>query len=492
MRKVWLLCFLSLSFRVFAQQDDDAFRFSLQECIDYAIKNNITVRQTALNVVQDQVALRQSKADLLPSVDASTSYNYSVGRTINPFNNEVVDQPISQQNLSLNANWVLFNSFRKLNTIKRNKNNVEVSRYDLEATRNNITLNVIDAYTQILFNRELLQTNRLQLQTTELELARTQKLVQAGSLPPADVLQQQALQASNEVDIANAENNLALAELQLKQLLQITGDQALEIVVPEVEVPQESLLPASADAVYQQAVSTLPAIRSADLQIASARYNVSIAKADFYPSLSLFAGLNSNYSSLAPPTIPVPGTDNVITSTLVQGTYAQAPEGIPGVPQGTQFPLYAIQTQPKETTANTYLNQLDYNLRRFLGINLSIPIFNNWRTKSNVANAQINLDRAQFNALDQRNQLRQQIEQAFQDAKAAAKSYDANLRQVESLQQAFKNTEVRYQAGGIDALIFNQAKNNLNQAESNLVRAKYQYVFSLKLLDFYQNKPLDF
>ncbi len=492
MRKVLILFFLSLSFSVFGQQDDDAFRFSLQECIDYAIKHNITVRQTALNVVEDQVALRQSKADLLPSIDASTNYNYSVGRTINPFNNQVVDQPISQQNLSLNASWVIFNSFRKLNTIRRNKNNVEVSRYDLEATRNNITLSVIDAYTQILFNRELLETNRLQLQTTELQLARTRKLVQAGSLPPADVLQQQAQQASNEVDIANAENNLALAELQLKQLLQIPDNQTLEIVVPEVDVPEESLLPASADAVYEQAVSTLPAIQSADLQIVSARYNVSIAKADFYPSLSLFAGLNSNYSSLAPPVIPVPGTDNITTLVPVEGNFAVAPTGVAGIPEGTQFPVFANQTIPSEFTNNTYLNQLDYNLRRFVGINLSIPIFNNWRTKSSVANAQINLDRAQLNALDQRNQLRQQIEQAFQDAKAAAKSYDANLRQVESLQQAFKNTEFRYQAGGIDALIFNQAKNDLNTAESNLVRAKYQYIFSLKLLDFYQNKPLDF
>ena len=152
-----------------AQADDSSepLSFTLQECIDYAIRHNINVRQSEWSVVGDQVALRQSKADLFPSLNANTSFSYNVGRTINPFTNEYVEQPISQQNLNLGANLVLFNGLRKLNTIKQNKANVAVSQLDLEATKNNITLNVINAYTQILFNQELLETRQFQRLTSQ-------------------------------------------------------------------------------------------------------------------------------------------------------------------------------------------------------------------------------------------------------------------------------------------------------------------------------------
>lgn len=488
-----LLCLLS-AFSLHAQEassDDVPMELTLQECIDYAIRNNISVRQSKLNVVADQVALRQSKADLWPSLNGSTSFSHNVGRTINQFNNEYVDQPVSQQSVGVSTEVVLFNSFRKLKTIKLNKNNVEISQLDLKATENDITLQVINAYTLILFNMELLETNQIQLQTRELQLSRTRKLVQAGSLPAADALQLEAQLASDELAVVNAENDLALARLQLKQILQIPYEQSLEIVVPEVDVPSEDVLPASADIVYQEAVNTLPFIQSADRQIISAQYNVSIAKTGYYPSLSLSAGLFSQYSSIAPPQIPVSGTDNVV-QVLPTGDFLVAPDGIAGIPAGTKIPVFTETEIPSTFTENTYFNQLDFNLRRFVSLNLSIPIFNNWQVNTNVANARVALDRAELDAVNQRTQLRQTIEQAYLDAKSAAKSYFANQRQVASLQQAFRNTEIRYQAGGIDAVDYNQAKNELNTAESNLVRSKYDYIFSLKVLDFYQGKPLDF
>ncbi len=489
-----LFLFLWLFSPLLAQNtpsEETDFTFTLQECIDYAIKHNVVVQRSKLNVLADQVALKQSKADLLPSIGASSSVSYSVGRTINQFSNEYVDQPVRQQSVNVGAEVILFNSFRKLNTIKLNKNNIEISQSNLEATENDITLNVIEAYTQILYNQELLNTTRLQLQNTELQLGRTRKLVQAGSLPSADVLQLEAQQANDELQIVNAENNLALARLQLKQILQIPDSQSLEIVTPEVAVPEEEALPASATFVYQQAVQTLPSIRSADLQITSAQYNVAINKAGYYPSLTLSAALFSSYSSVAPDQIPKAGTEN-ITRIIPTSNFIIAPPGIPGVPEGTQVPVFTETEIPSEFTDNTYLNQLDFNLRRYVSLNLNIPIFNNWQAKTNVSNAYINLDDARLNAIDQRNQLRQTIEQAYLDAKSAAKSYVANQKRVTSLQEAFRNTEIRYQAGGIEVVDYNQAKNDLNTAESDLIRSKYQYVFSLKVLDFYQGKSLDF
>lgn len=462
---------------------------SLQECIEYALKNNINIQQSRLNLRSDEVALKQAKANLLPSLNFSSNASYSVGRTISQFSNEYVTLPVRQQSIGASTSLVLFNSFRRLNTIKRNQNNIQASQQNVEATKNDITLQVIDAYTQILFNRELLATTRIQLRTRELQLSRTRKLVNAGSLPSADALQLEAQVASDEAAVVNAENNLALAYLQLKQILQVSYEQPLEVVIPVVEVPEETALPVSAGAVFSEALN-MPAVRSAELQIKSAEYDITIARSDYYPTLSLNAGLSSNYSSAAPTRIPAANTEYTVSEVEAPNYFVQVPQGTQGLP--SRLPVFIRTEIPNEFRDNTYLNQLEFNLQQYVGLSLNIPIFNNWQVRTNVANAKIGLDNAQLNLINQRMQLRQNIEQAYLDAKSAAKSYAASVRQVASLQAAFKNTEIRYQAGGIDAVVYNQSKNELNAAESDLIRAKYQYIFSLKVLDFYQNKPIDF
>ncbi len=426
----YTLLFTLLGHTALAQTDDEPadFRFTLSDCIDYAVKNNLSVQQSQWNVVSDEVAWQQSKADLLPSLNANTNLSYSVGRTIDQFTNLYTEAPVRQQDVGVSAQVSLFNGLKRLNTIKRNKNNVEVSGLDLAATKDNITLNVITAYTQILLNTELLETAKFQLLTTQSQLERTRRLVDAGSLPKADFLQLDAQLAQGETAVVDAENNLAIAQLQLKQLLQIPADQSLEVTISEVEVPETPLLPVSAEAVYEQAVTTLPAIRSADLQITSAEYNIAIAKADYYPSISLVGALGSNYSSVAPAQIPKAGVANVPQEQTIG--FFTLPEAAGGIPAGDPVPVRTVVERPQAFTENTYLNQLDFNLRRFVQLSLNIPIFNNWQIRSGVANAKIGLESARLNALDQRNVVRQNIEQAYLDAKSAAKSYTANQRQV--------------------------------------------------------------
>ncbi|WPP52644.1 TolC family protein [Catalinimonas niigatensis] len=465
---------------------------SLQESIDRAIRNNISVKQTELQVVGSQVTLKQSKAELLPSLNANTGISYSVGRTINQFTNEYVDQPVRQQSMGLSTQLTLFNGLQRLNTIKQNKVNLEGSQYDLEASKDAVTLNVIQAYTQILFNIELLENAEFQLRTSSSQLQRTEKLVTAGSLPIANQLELEAQQANNELSVVNAENDLELAYLNLKQLLQLPESQEIDIVIPDVEEPSEFTLPASAAEVYETAAQQWANLQSAELQVNSARYGLAIARGAYYPSLALSAGIFSQYSSIAPDQIPRAGTENV-TTVIPTGDFLQVPDGlIPDLPAGTRIPVLTETQIPSEFTDNTYLNQLDFNLRRFISIDLSIPIFNNWRVRSNVANAQLNLESNRLEVINQRNQLRQTIEQVYLDAKAATKSFSASERQVSSLKEAFRNTEIRYQVGAIDAVEFNLSQNNLNIAESDLIRAKYNYIFSIKVLDFYQGNPLDF
>jgi len=470
----------------------EVLQLSLLESIDRAIKNNIAVRQTQLQVLGNQVSLTSSKLDFAPSLNASTSASYSVGRTINPFSNEFVDQPVQQQNMSLNTNLPLFTGLQRINAVKQNQTDLEVSQYNLEASKDQVTLNVIQAYTQILFNLELLETSRLQLQTSELQLQRTEKLVEAGSLPIANRLQLEAQLANDELNVVNAENDLELARLNLKQLMQLPESQAIEIIVPELPDPSLDALPPSAALVYDEAIRQWAGVQSTQLQVQSARYGLAVAKGGYYPSISLSAGVFSQYSSIAPDQIPRAGTDN-ITRVVPTGDFLEVPGGlIPDVADGTRIPVLTETQIPSEFTENTYTNQLDFNLRRFVSIDMRIPIFNNWQVRSSVANARLNLESAMLDEIDQQNQLRQTIEQVYLDAKVAAKTYFANQRRVASLDEAFRNTETRYQVGAIDAVDFNQAKNDLNQAESDLIRAKFNYIFSLKVLDYYRGLPLGF
>jgi outer membrane protein len=487
----FLLFFLFPLLSPAQNNNDEVLQLSLQESIEIALKNNINVRQGELNVVGSQVALRQSKAEFLPSLNASTGVSYSVGRTINQFSNEFVETPVRQQNMSLQTQLPLFTGLRRINTLKQNRFDLESSQEDLEAIRNNVTLNVIQAYTQILFNLELLEVAQSQLQTTELQLKRTNRLVEAGSLPIADRLQLEAQLAGDELNVVNAENDLEIAKLNLKQQMQLPESREIELEVPELSVPSAESMPPSAAYVYREAISNWPDLQSAELQVNSARYGLAAARSGYYPSISLSAGIFSQYSSVAPDQIPRAGADN-ITRVVPTGNFLVTPDGIPGIPSGTRLPVLTETQIPAEFTDNTYLNQLDFNLRRFVSIDLNIPIFNNWQVRSNVANARINLERSQLNVIDQENQFRQTIEQVYVDARSAAKSYFATERRVASLREAFRNTETRYQVGAIDAVDYNQSKNELNQAESDLVRTKYNYIFSMKVLDFYQGLPLDF
>jgi outer membrane protein len=264
--------------------------------------------------------------------------------------------------------------------------------------------------------------------------------------------------------------------------MQIPGSSTLEVVVPEVEAPATATLVMSAERVYETALEAQPSIKSVEAQINSAEYNVAIARSGYYPSLFLRGSLGTAYSSVAPPVIPRGGAENV-TRIVPTGTFIQgSPEMI----------VVEEQTVPTEFQDNTYFNQLNFNFNRFVGASLSIPIFNNLSVKSSVSNAEIGLENARLVAINEKNQLRQTIEQAYANAKASSTTYFARERQVEALQQSFTNTEIRYNLGAVNALEYSQAQNNLNAAQSDLIRAKYDYIFSLKVLDFYEGKPLDF
>lgn len=475
------LFFLSMLFG-YAGFTQESNQWTLEECIEYAHQHNLQVKQSQLDLLSSKVELDRSKADLFPTLNAGTGFSNAVGRSIDPFTNVMIDEPVTSQNYSLTSGLTLFNGFSQQNIIKQNKALFKANEFELAQMKNDISLQIVTAYTNILFNKELLAQAESQMQATQSQLDRTRRQVEVGVLPQASLFEIQAQLASDELRMTDAMNNLEFARLNLKQLLQLPADTSIEIVDPEVELEEVQEYPVSAGEVYEVAEQTQPGIAAADARIEGSRLGLRAAKGNLLPSVSAQGGFVTNYSSAAPDFIPVEGSSTI--------TEAQ-PMGYFVTPEGRET-VFVETTRPEHMQEFNYTDQLDYNLRRFVQVNLNIPIFNGFQTRSNVGQARIRQDQAQLQSQITRQQLRQTIEQAAQDVKAAALTFRSNTNQVRSLREAFRSAEQRFNLGAANAVDFNIAKTNLDVAESNLIRAKYDYIFKTKILDFYQNKPLSF
>ncbi|WP_375578237.1 TolC family protein [Marivirga tractuosa] len=455
-------------------------KWSLQKCVDYALENNLQVKQSSLDVESAEINLFGSKMNNLPSVNGSLGVNTSTGRSIDPFTNTIIDRGINSQNAGLNASLPLFDGGQRYNSIKRDQYGQLASEKDLESVKNDVTLNVVTFYTNILFNKELLEIAKLRLETTEIQENRVEKQVEIGALAQADLLQIKQQKANDELEVVRAQNNLDISYLQLKQALQIPADQPFDIEIPDLPEPNPEDLMESSSNVYQYALQNQPIIKAAEYRKESAIRGIGVARSGYYPSLSLNAGISTNYSDAAPEQFPVLGSENMTVTRPI------------GVVENTGDLVVTQQEVPSEFTENTYWNQLDFNQRRFVGLSLNIPIFNKFQVKNNVQQAIITQKRSEYQLTSVKNQLQQTIEQAYLDVKAAAKSYEALKNSFEASELSFKNAEQRLELGATDAVEFTQIKNDFERVKSDLIRAKYDYIFKLKVLDFYQGKPLNF
>lgn len=458
-------------------------KWSLQKCVDYALENNLQVKQSGLDVENAEINLFGSKMSNLPNLNGNVGLNTSTGRSIDPFTNTIIDRGINSQNAGLSASLPLFDGLQRYNSIKRDQYGQLAAQQDQASVQNNVTLDVVTFYTNILFNRELLETAKLRLLTTETQENRIEKQVEVGALAQADLLQIRQQKANDELELVRAQNNLDLSFLRLKQALQIPADQAFDIETPELPEPNTGELMESSSDVYKYALQNQPVIKAAEFRTESAVKGIGVARSRYYPSLSLNAGISTNYSSAAPDRFPVLGSENVTIPREI---------GYVPLPNGGQQPVFNDVTIPSESAENTYWNQLDFNQRRFVGLSLNIPIFNRFQIKNNVQQAIISHKRTEYQLTSAKNQLQQTIEQAYLDVKAAAKSYDALKNSFEASELSFRNAEQRLDLGATDAVEFTQIKNDFERVKSDLIRAKYDYIFKLKVLDFYQGKPLNF
>lgn len=483
--KTKLLCIILalITVTVQAQQTDSQSTsnvWSLKQCIDYALSNNLAVQRSTYNVETAEINHRQAKMALLPTLNASASYGYNWGRSVNPVTNLFTTSEIRSLSPNASSNVTLFNGFRLQNSLKQNARDHEASKEDLAKAKNDVSINIATLFITVVFNKEQLENAKVQLISTTQQYERTKKQVEAGALPKSNELNLDAQVATNELTVIQRENALNLSLLQLKQALQLPASTAFDVEVPQIDV-EDLVLDQSRDQIYDIARQTMPEIRSANLKVESATYAAKAAKGNLYPRLSAFASANSNYSSASEQRFVEDGGVPIQTPT---GTYVD--NGGTILPVFTNIPSGSIQN------TNLLKDQLQDNIFRQAGIQLSIPIFNGLQSRSTYQRSVISKEVATIAAKETENTLRQSVETSYNDAVAAAKTYNSSIRQVTAREEAFRMTKQRFENGAANYVEYQVAENDLFGAKSDLVRAKYDFIFKKKILDFYQGKQLEF
>lgn len=466
MRKYFLIAGLLISLSNFAQE------WSLQQCVDYALKHNILLRQAEINNQITRNNSVQTKAALLPSLNAGAAHTYNFGRTIDRYTNTFANTQVLSQNFYISSNVVLWSGLSQINNIRANEYAYLAGAESVKQQRNDISLNVATAYINVIYCSELLKISQNQFDITKQQLAQTEKLAEAGTVAKSAVYDVKAQLATEEVNVTNADNNYQIAILTLKQYMNLDSLNNFTVVRPDVEVQSENLLGNSVQNIYETALKTQPSIKSAEYNLMMSEKNLASAKGRVSPTLSFNASVGTGYSGLAKDIVGY----NYVTDTL--GYIGTTP--------------FTYQRQDPILKATPFSEQFKNNVNKSIGFTLTVPIFNGLQTYTSVKNAKLNAVNAKLNQDLTEQNLYKAIAQAYANARAALNKYIASKASVEASEQSFSYAQQKFSAGAISSFDFNSAKSRLANAQSNLLQAKFDYLFKLKVLDFYQGKPLTF
>ncbi len=443
--------------------------WSLQDCIDYALANNIEIRQRALNEDSSEEDLSQSYANFLPSLNADVSHGYSYGRSVDPFTNDFSTERIMRQNGGATGSVVLFSGFQNVNYLRMNMHRNTAMRYDTERVSNDIILSIGAAYMQILYNEDFVETAREQVQVIEQQLERTRILFEGGTVAKGSVLELEARLSEEKLNLITAENNLRLSYLELVHLLDMEPDEEFEIVQPEINISEDLILD-SHDQVFEKAMQVEPSVKWAEENIKVAEKQISLEKGRLSPRLSLIGNLGTGYSQAAQ---QFAGQNNL------------GPMQIGYLEDNT--PVFADQIVNSFET-KPYADQIRDNFSQYVGLNLRIPLFNRMEVRNRIQQSKIELQRAKNTYELNRNNLNKTIGQAHADAMAAWQKYQATIKSLDSFEESFKYTQQRFDLGMVSSVEFNESQMRLAKAQREALQAKYDYVFKQKIMEFYMGE----
>jgi outer membrane protein len=432
-------CLLSSQGLIFSQQKV----WSLEECIKYAIENNIQIKQQSIQTDVQKNSLELAKFQLLPNLNGQASHSYSFGRALDQNTYLFYKETLQSDYFYLGGSMPVFNGLQYYNAIQKNKYQVLASQQDLQDISDNVALNVALGYLQVLLNKELVAVNENQLNITLQQIEKTRKLVDAGSVARGNLLQIEAQAAQEELSLITIKNQLETSVLTLTQFLELKTPAGFEVVVPEINVDPNTIVEGNIDDIYAIAEKNRPEIKSSELKLKASEYSLKMAKGGRSPVVSLNYSLNSRYTD--------------------------------------------ISNVPGQSSFNT---QLKNNKSSGIGLSMNIPILNGWQVNKNISNSKLNVETSKYALEGTQKQLYKNIQQAYTDAVAALKKLNVSLKAIASTEESFRYTEQKFNVGMVTPVDYNAAKTQLLKSQSDMAQAKYEFIFKTKVLDFYKGIPL--
>lgn len=432
-------CLLSSQGLIFSQQKV----WSLEECIKYAIENNIQIKQQSIQTDVQKNSLDLAKFQLLPNLNGQASHSYSFGRALDQNTYQFYKETLQSDYFYLGGSMPVFNGLQYYNAIQKNKYQVLASQQDLQDISDNVALNVALGYLQVLLNKELVAVNENQLNITLQQIEKTRKLVDAGSVARGNLLEIEAQAAQEELSLITIKNQLETSVLTLTQFLELKTPAGFEVVVPEINVDPNTIVEGNIDDIYAIAEKNRPEIKSSELKLKASEYSLKMAKGGRSPVVSLNYSLNSRYTD--------------------------------------------ISNVPGQSSFNT---QLKNNKSSGIGLSLNIPILNGWQVNKNISNSKLNVETSKYALEGTQKQLYKNIQQAYTDAVAALKKLNVSLKAIASMEESFRYTEQKFNVGMVTPVDYNAAKTQLLKSQSDMAQAKYEFIFKTKVLDFYKGLPL--
>nr|WP_317631283.1 TolC family protein [uncultured Flavobacterium sp.] len=450
--------------------------WTLEECVQHALSKNISVRNTELDVRLAEINKKDAKAGFLPSINASANHSWNVGLNQNITTGLLQNQTTQFSSIGAQAGIDIYKGLQNQYNLRRTTLAVHASRYQLQKMQEDISLNVINSYLQILFSKEALRVQQEQLNYDTKQLERITSLVDAGNVPKGDLLDIKATVAKDEQNVIVAENNVLLAKISLSQLLQLDDFEDFDIQDSAYETKDSAVLLENAATIVKKAKETRTEIKIAESNINLAEKDLQIARSRYHPTLQAYYNFNTRAAYSDQVVGYLPNANN--------------PFSVVGTVEGTNQNVVAPNFSPVLGGPDSVLDQFDRNKGHSFGFALSVPILNGLSVRNNVERSKVNLERAKLTAEQENQNLEKTVYTAYTDTKAALKAYQAAASTLTFREQSFEYARERYEVGLINIFDFTQAQTLLVNAQSEALRTKYDYIFKTKILEFYFGIPV--
>ncbi|MBP6147438.1 MAG: TolC family protein [Flavobacterium sp.] len=435
MTKKIVLFLLLIGFQLSAQTK----KWTLEECVDYAIKNNISVKQSELDLKTSDIEKLEAVGGFLPTLNANANYSINTGASINPVTNQFQNETFKSFSAGANSNITLFNGLANWKTLQRTKLNKIANSYRLDKMKDDIALSVANSYLQILFNKEQLKVQKNQNLITKENIKRTEELIEAGTLPAGDIYELQATDATQQQQIISTENALLISKIALCQTLLLEEYATFDISDEIIDLPMSNVTNETQEAILTKAKESVKDVKIAMSNVDIAKKDVSISRSSYLPTLSGFFGYNTRWA---------------------------------------------------ESTPFNFADQLSLFDGTAIGLQLNVPILNGFATRGRVQRAKINQERSEFQLKQAELDLERNVYQAYNDVINAKKSFEAAQKTLEARKQSFNFSKERFDVGLMNSFDFSQASFAYENAQSDVLRTKYDYIFRTKILEFYFGIPL--